>query len=107
GNSLHHNTVIWDAGASGAVGYVQADAAHQPNFWADNTPPDFNTYHLPSLSVTNFIYDNNNTQQNIRKTFAQYQTSGADVHGTADTNYKSGFPTVAITAPADQSSFAN
>jgi len=107
GNDFHHNTVIWDSGATGAVGHLQADAAHQPNFFADNTAPDFNWYHLSSLSTANFIYDNNNSQQNSRKTFAQYQAAGADVHGTADTNYRSGFPRVMITSPADQSSVAN
>jgi parallel beta-helix repeat protein len=103
GNSYHHNTVIWDANATGTIGYIQKDAAHQPNFFADNTPPDHNTYHLPSLTQTSFIYDNNNTGENTHKTFATYQTSGADPHGTADTNNTSGFPTVAITSPADQS----
>ena len=107
GNNLHHNTVIWDAGATGNVGYFQVDAAHQPNFFADNTPPDHNEYHLPSLSATTFVYDNNNTQLNTQKTFAGYQASGADPHGKADTNYTSGFPGVAITSPTDQSTFSN
>jgi len=107
GNDFHHNTVIWDSGAAGAVGHQQSDAVHQPNFFADNTPPDFNTYHLSSLSTANFIYDNNNSQQNSRKTFAQYQAAGADVHGAADTKYASGFPRVMITSPADQSSVTN
>jgi len=107
GNTFHHNTVFWDPGAAGVVGYLQVDAVHQPNFFADNAPPDYNTYHLPSLSAANFIYDNNNTQANIRRTFTQYQAAGGDVHGSADTNYNSGFPTVAITSPADQSSFTN
>ncbi len=107
GNSFHHNTVIWDPGANGMVGYFQADPAHQPNFFADNGRPDFNTYHLPSLSSANFVYDNNNTKQNSRKSFAQFQDAGADIHGSADTNNRSGFPTVAITSPADQSSFGN
>ncbi len=107
GNSFHHNTVIWDTGSAGALGYFQADAAHQPNFFDDNIPPDYNTYHLWNLSAANFVYDNNNAQKNARKTFAQYQRSGADKHGTADTNNRSGFPIVAITSPADQSSFAN
>jgi hypothetical protein len=107
GNSFHHNTVIWDLGAAGTVGYQQSDAAHQPDFFLDNPPPDFNMYHLSSLASTNFIYDNNNTQSNSRKTFAQYQAAGADVHGTADTNYTSGFPMVSITSPADQTAFAN
>jgi len=106
GNDFHHNTVIWQAGARGWVGYVLYDALHQPNFFTENTPPDYNTYHLSSLSATAFIYDNNITQENALKTFAEYQAAGADVHGTADTNYTSGFPTVKITSPADQSSFA-
>jgi parallel beta-helix repeat protein len=106
-NAFHHNTVIWEAGARGGVGHFHLDAEHQPNFFASNTPPDYNTYHLSSLSGTNFVYDNDNTQRNIRKTFAQFQAAGADVHGTADTNYTSGFPTVVITSPADQSSVAN
>ncbi len=107
GNSFHHNTVIWDSGANGVLGFYQADPTHQPNYFALNTPPDHNTYHLSSLSTPNFIYDDNDSKQNNRKTFAQYQSSGADIHGTADTNYTSGFPTVAITSPADDSAFAN
>jgi parallel beta-helix repeat protein len=107
GNEFHHNTVIWDAGAKGLIGYLQADARHQPNFFAVNTPPDYNTYHVPSLSDAIFVYDNNNTQKNTLKTFTEFQASGADVHGSADTNYTNGFPTVAITSPADQSSFTN
>ncbi len=107
GNSIHHNTVIWDTTAAANVGYTQVDAANQPNFFADNTPPDFNTYHLSSLSSTDFIYDNNNSQSNTHQIFASYQAAGADVHGTIDTNNTSGFPTVAITSPADQSSFSN
>jgi len=59
------------------------------------------------LSLANFVYDNNNSQSNTRQTFANYQANGADIHGTADTNTASGFPTVAITSPADQSSFNN
>jgi parallel beta-helix repeat protein len=104
GNSFLYNTVIWDAGAIGGVGLMQDDAANQPNFFADNQTPDFNNYHMPSLA-SNFLYDNNNTQKNARKTFTEYQAAGADIHGTADTNSTNGFPTVAITSPADQSSF--
>ena len=107
GNSFHHNTVIWDSGAHGMVGYFQDDAAHQPTFFADNTPPDYNTYHLNSATAEQFVYDNNNTQANKAKTFAEYQAAGADIHGSADANYASGFPTVTITSPADQSSFTN
>jgi hypothetical protein len=104
GNYFHHNTVIWDSGATGVVGYMQGDPTNQPNFFADNTPPDYNTYHLSSLSATDFMYDNNDSGSNSRKTFAEYQSAGADINGTADTNYTSGFPTVAIASPVDQSS---
>jgi len=97
GNYFHHNTVIWDPGATGGTGYFQTDPVNQPNFIAGNRPPDYNTYHLPSASY-HFAYGK--TQLN----FAQFQAQGADIHGSADTNNTSGFPTVAITSPADQSS---
>ena len=98
-NYFHHNTVIWDPGATGGVGFFQGDPVHQPNFIAANAPPDHNTYHLASTS-RHFSYK---TRQ---LTFAEYQASGADVHGTADNNNTSGFPRVAITSPVDQSSFS-
>jgi hypothetical protein len=107
GNYIHHNTVIWDSGATGFVGYIEGDPTNQPDFFANNTPPDYNTYHLPTLSATHFFYENNDSGSNTAKTFAEYQSAGADVNGTADTNYTSGFPTVAITSPADQSSVPN
>ena len=104
GNYFHHNTVIWDSGAAGNAGFMQSDSANQPNFFANNTPPDYNTYHQASLAATDFLFDNNDNGSNAHKTFAEYQSAGADVNGTADTNYTSGFPTVAIASPADQSS---
>jgi parallel beta-helix repeat protein len=107
GNYIHHNTAIWDATATAWVGYTQADAASQPNFFTDNAAPDFNTYHVPSLSSADFIYDNDNSQSNTHQTFANYQAAGADVHGGVDTNYDIGYPIVAITSPADQSTFRN
>ena len=106
-NSVHHNTAIWDTGATAAGGYTLEDAQGQPNFFSLNTPPDFNSYHLADASATNFIYDNNTSEQNNRVTFTQYQASGADAHGMADTNNAAGFPSVTITSPADQSSFSN
>jgi parallel beta-helix repeat protein len=106
-NAVHHNTVIWDAGAKGTFGYEQYDVEHQPDFFASNLPPDYNTYHLPNLSDARFQYDNNDSQQNRAKSFAEYQAAGADVHGSADTNYTSGFPIVEIASPADQSTFTN
>ncbi len=96
--------MIWDSGAGGNVGFFQGDSTNQPNFFGNNTRPDYNTYHQSSLSATDFLYDDNDTGSNAHKTFAEYQAAGADVNGTADTNYTSGFPTVAIVSPADQSS---
>jgi Right handed beta helix region len=66
GNSFHHNTVIWDAGATGSVGFLQNDPSNQPNFFADNPPPDDNSYHLPNPSEPHFIYDNDNSRSNKR-----------------------------------------
>jgi parallel beta-helix repeat protein len=108
GNQFHHNTEIWDEGAvtNGASSYIQDDAANQPNFFTLNSRPDYNNYHLSSTKPA-LVYDNNDSQLNQRKTFAEYQASLADPHGTADYNYTSGFPTVAITSPLDQSSFSS
>jgi hypothetical protein len=60
-----------------------------------------------SGSAAHFVYDNDNSHSNKRKTFAYHQAARADVHSTVDMNYTSGFPTVAITSPADQSSVAS
>ncbi|SRR6266576_2486708 len=64
GNSFHHNTVIWDQGASGEVGFRQNDPANQPNFLANNKPPDYNTYHMSSGSAAQFVYNNDNIRSN-------------------------------------------
>ena len=101
GNYFHHNTVIWDAGATGWLGFIQADPLDEPLFFVNNPRPDFNTYHMPSASAKNFIYDDNNSGANTRVTFTQYQAKGADVHGTIDTKYNVGYPTVKITSPVD------
>ena len=107
GNSFHHNTVIWDPGASGEVGLRQNDPVNQPTFFASNTPPDYNSYHMSSGFAARFVYDNENTRSNKLKTFASFQASRADVHGSVDTNNKSGYPQVSITSPPDQSSVGN
>jgi hypothetical protein len=107
GNSFHHNTVIWDSGAKGPVGFWQNDPTNQPDFFASNTPPDYNTYHLSEASADNFIYDNDNSRSNRRKNFASHKGSGADVHSTVDRNNRSGYPLVSITSPSDQSSVSN
>jgi parallel beta-helix repeat protein len=104
GNYVHHNTVIWDAGATGDAGFSFNDPENQPNFFANNKPPDYNTYHLPNTSTAQFVYDDDTSRSNKRKPFRAYQASGADVHSSVDTNYTSGYPTVSITAPSDQSS---
>jgi parallel beta-helix repeat protein len=106
-NNVHHNTVIWDTNATGTAGFLQNDPQNQPNFFSNNPAPDFNSYHLADLSTANFQYDNNDSQQNSRKTFSQYQAAGADIHGTTDTVYTNGYPTVTITSPLDNSSFTN
>ncbi|HTC56321.1 MAG TPA: Ig-like domain-containing protein [Candidatus Sulfotelmatobacter sp.] len=116
GNSFHHNTVIWDSVATGSVGYTQNDTTNAPDFFTNNPPPDYNTYHA-STNLVEFIYDNSNSGGNTRKTFANYQAStgfpptgtlvGPEEHGTLDTVYTSGFPSVAITSPVDQSVVAN
>jgi parallel beta-helix repeat protein len=105
GNTFHHNTVFWDSGATGMVGFQQGDVAHQPNFFINNPAPDYNSYHLRSMSDANFMYDNNLSGENDRKTFTEYQAAGADIHGSADTNVNNGYPTVKITSPLDQTSF--
>jgi hypothetical protein len=107
GNSFHHNTVIWDSGANGFVGFFHNDVPNQPDFFAKNPPPDYNTYHLPGNSAAQFLYDNDNSGNNRHYTFANHQGAGADVHSHADTNNTSGFPAVAITSPVDQSSVTN
>jgi parallel beta-helix repeat protein len=101
GNSFHHNTIFWQAGASGIIGYYFNDVANQPDFFSQNTPPDDNMYHVTSLSQKTFVYDNNESEKNTLKTFAQFQSAGADEHGTIDTKYNSPYPTVKITAPAN------
>lgn len=107
-NNFHHNTVIWNSGATAWVGAYQSYAAGNPSFFTLNGPPDYNTYHLANAgTVTDFVYDNNNSQDNTRSTFSSYQSNGADVHGTADTTYTSGYPTVQITSPTDQSTVGN
>jgi parallel beta-helix repeat protein len=107
GNSVHHNTLIWAAGTTGQVGYFQNDTTNQPSFFANNTPPDYNTYHGPSTGITQFVYDNNNSGSNTAANFTTYQGNGADVHGTIDTVNTSSFPIVTITSPVDQSTVTN
>jgi hypothetical protein len=107
GNYIHHNTVIWDPGAHGEVGFRQADSENQPNFFTINKAPDYNEYHLSSASAPVFIYDNDNSRSNRLKTFREYQRSRADVHSTVDTNNTSGWPEVAITSPDDQSTVSS
>jgi len=104
GNSVHHNTVIWEPGANGEVGFRHNDPDHQPDFFAKNAPPDYNSYHLSNPSGTHFVYDNDNSRSNKLKPFRNHQGSRADVHSTVDTNNTSGFPLVRITSPSDESS---
>jgi parallel beta-helix repeat protein len=106
GNYVHHNTVIWDEGSIAPAGYFQYDETNQPNFFTLNSPPNFNQYDGPSIGLAVFAYDNvggNNNEQN----FTTYQSHGADVNSTMGTIYTSGFPTVSIASPADQSLVGN
>jgi hypothetical protein len=109
GNYFHHNTVIWNSGQVGPTGYFLSDTGAPPggqaNFFSVNTAPDYNMYHASATTGTLFVYDNNSSGANTQKTFANYQAAGADVHGTFDTVYTSGAPTVSITSPADQFTF--
>lgn len=107
GNSFHHNTVIWDAGANGEAGMRHNDPNNQPNFFSSNAPPDYNNYHMQNPSAPRFVYDNDNSRTNRQKPFSNHQRSRADVHSTVDANYNSGFPQIAITSPADQSNVNN
>jgi hypothetical protein len=106
GNSFHHNTVIWDEGATGVVGFIQNDTANQPDLFARNARPDFSTYYLSNLSAARFVYDNP-SQTNRAQNFSTYQTSRGDVHGAVDSSYSAGYPRVQITSPADQSAVGN
>ena len=106
GNSFHHNTVIWDEGANGEAAMRNNDS-NQPDFFAKNTPPDYNEYHLSRTSEPHFIYDNNNSRSNKLKPFRDHQASRADVHSIVDTNHTSGYPKVSITSPSDQSSVSS
>lgn len=103
-NYFHHNVVIWDVGANGEVGFRNNDPANQPDFFSKNRPPDYNDYHLPDPSGAHFVYDNDNSRSNRLKNFKGHRSSGADVHGTIDGNYASGYPDVSITSPVDGSS---
>jgi hypothetical protein len=98
-NSVHHNTVIWDEGATGGFGYFLSDTTYQADFFTKNVAPDYNEFHLPSTGLSLFVYDGNDSGQNARKTFADYRAAGADPHGTVDALFKSGFPSVAVTSP--------
>jgi hypothetical protein len=62
---------------------------------------------LPDPSGNHFVYDGDNSRSNRTKSFSGYKSSRAEGHSTVDGNYTSGFPAVAITSPADQSSVAN
>jgi len=109
--------VIWDLGSTGVTGFHEGDPINQPYFFVKNTPPDHNQYHLSNTSATLFKYDNNDSGDNTLKTFVHYQAStgtapsgtatGPETHSTIDTKYNVGFPTVAISSPADQSSFTD
>jgi hypothetical protein len=96
-NYFHHNTVVFD-GASGITGAAPGSRTDIccRDFYNVNRF-DYNTYQLPSLSRKAFIW------ANLFDTFGQFQAAGADVHGSADTNYTISVPSVVITSLADMS----
>src|SRR5262249_35632779 len=96
-NYFHHNAVIWDPAAMGEVGFRHNDPGKQPDFFSSNTPPDYNSYHVPDKSGSHFVYDNDNSRSNRPKAFNKHQSSRADAHSTVDTNNRSGYPEVMIT----------
>jgi parallel beta-helix repeat protein len=106
GNYVHHNTVIWDTGSTASAGYLQGDPTNQPNFFSLNTPPNYNQYHASNVNQSVFIYGDVNGN-NKAENFPTYQSLGADVNSTIDSLYSSGYPTVSITSPPDQSSVSN
>jgi hypothetical protein len=106
GNFVHHNTVIWDPGSIANVGYFLYDTANQSDFFSHNPKPDFNEYHAPSASLVQFIYANIGGN-NRAADFKTYQRLGVEAHSRIDTVHKSGFPTVTVVSPVDQSSVSN
>lgn len=91
-NYFHHNTVIFD-GDSGWNGGANADPTEtQAQFFTSNRF-DYNRYHLPGMIQKAFPW------QKALNDFPNFQTAGAEPHGTADTDYKVGAPVVSITQP--------
>ncbi|MBV9770316.1 MAG: right-handed parallel beta-helix repeat-containing protein, partial [Bryobacterales bacterium] len=107
GNYFYRNTVIWDGSSSSNYnGATQFDTTNQPTFFTSNTGFDYNGYHLPNINTGSFRWDGNDTGDNTPKTFAQLQLVGQEPHGTVDTNFTSGFPSISITSPPDGSQVA-
>lgn len=92
-NYFHHNTVVF-LGESGYTGGANADP-NDTTFFSTNKF-DYNTYHLPSTSRSQFAWSK------AMNGFPNFQTDGQDKHGTADTYTSITPPTVSITSPADQ-----
>jgi len=107
GNYFHHNTVIWLADNSGSwVGGENCDSSgNDPNFFTANPGFDYNTYHIPTTSTPAFRWDgsgNSCPATGIDFSGFQAATQPQDTHGSIDTNTSSGYPSVNITSPADQ-----
>lgn len=90
-NYFHHNTVLF-GGKSGWSGAATPQA--DPVFYTSNKS-DYNDYHEPALTAHTFAY------KSAVRPFTQFQTEGAEPHGSADTNYLNSAPVVAITSPAE------
>ena len=92
-NYFHHNTVVFD-GNSGLTG--AALDIHDPDFFRVNHF-DYNSYHLSNTERKAFAWNG------TFNTFAQFQHSGQELHGTTDAKYENSAPEVVINSPADQS----
>jgi len=92
-NYFHHNTVVF-LGESGYTGGANADTS-DTTFFSTNKF-DYNTYHLPSPSRSQFAWSK------AMNGFSGFQGDGQDKHGTADTYNSITPPTVSIASPLDQ-----
>jgi hypothetical protein len=97
-NYFHHNTVVFEgtSGLTGAARDSKTDICCI-DFFYDGNRFDYNTYHLPSLTLDSFAWADKYNP------FGQFRADGQDAHGSADTNYTGIVPTVVITSPADMS----
>lgn len=105
GNFFTYNTVIWSVNdpSSPVEGENCDSSGNDPDFWVTNSY-DYNTYHMPTTATESFRWTGSGDNcTNTSLDFAGFQAAGQDVNGTVDSNTTSGFPSVTITSPLDQS----